>query len=143
MEDIKQKSWWGRNWLWVLPVGGCLTVIVLVVFGVGALFFGVTKLLKESTPYEQAMTLTNNNTEVIALLGEPIETDGMTNGNISLANDEGEAHIKIPIKGSIGKAKVIVKAQKTNGVWSYDELYVLIKETQEKIHLIDKDLEGI
>ncbi len=42
MENAQQKSWFGRNWRWVLPVGGCLTVILLFVFGIGALFFGVS-----------------------------------------------------------------------------------------------------
>jgi len=51
MEVQQKKSWWGRNWPWVLPVGGCLTVILLLVFGVGAIFFGVTNALKNSTPY--------------------------------------------------------------------------------------------
>ena len=38
MEEIKQKSWFSQNWIWVVPVGGCLTLIVLAVFGLGAAF---------------------------------------------------------------------------------------------------------
>lgn len=143
MEDVKQRSWFGRNWPWVLPVGGCLTVILLFVFGIGALFFGVTKMLKNATPYEQAVTLAKTNTELISILGEPIETVGMINGSISLDNEGGYADFKVPIKGAHGKAKIIVVGEKVDGTWTYKKLYVLIKDTQEEINLIDKGLEGI
>ena len=43
MEEVKQKSWFGRNWVWVVPLGGCLTIIALFVLGIGALVFGVSK----------------------------------------------------------------------------------------------------
>ena len=143
MEEVKQKSWFGRNWLWVLPVGGCLTVIILFICGVGALFFGVTKMFKTSAPYEYAVELAKQNPEVITILGEPIETDGIISGNISLKNNGGEADFRIPIKGINGKASIIVIGDKTDGEWEYEKLFVLIKETKEKINLIDKDLEGI
>jgi len=38
-EHTQQKNWFVRNWLWVVPVGGCLTIILLFVLGVGAIFF--------------------------------------------------------------------------------------------------------
>jgi len=143
MEEIKQKSWIGRNWMWVLPVGGCLTIIVLFVLGAGAIFFGVSKMFTSSTPYEYAMNQASSNSEVIAILGEPIESDGIISGNISLKNDDGEADFKIPIKGSNGKARIVVVGKKIYGKWEYEKLYVLIKETQEEINLLDKNLEGI
>ena len=142
MEEVKQKSWFGRNWLWVLPVGGCLTVIVLFVLGFGALFFGVSKMFTKSAPYEYAVELAKTNPDVIAILGEPIETDGIINGNISLKNDGGEADFRIPLKGTNGKASIVVVGEKTDGVWDYEKLFVLIKETKEEINLIDKSLEG-
>ena len=64
MESIKQKSWFSRNWLWVLPVGGCLTVILIIIFGIGALFFGISSAIKDSTPVEYAIERAENNAEV-------------------------------------------------------------------------------
>lgn len=49
----------------------------------------------------------------------------------------------IPIKGSKGKASLIIKGEKEDDTWEYQKLYVLIKETNEKINLLDKSLEGI
>ena len=142
MEDVKQKSWFGRNWPWVLPVGGCLTIILLFVFGVGAIFFGVSKAITSSAPYEYAVEQASNHPEVIAALGENIETNGIMQGNISLENsDGGRVDISIPIKGSKGKGSVVVKGEKTEGTWYYESLYVIIKETQESINLLEKALE--
>ena len=143
MEVQKQKSWWGRNWPWVLPVGGCLTVILLFVFGIGAIFFGVTKALKNSTPYEYAVDLASNHSDVMEVLGSPVETDGMLSGNISLNNDGGDVDFTIPLRGPNGKGSLVVKGEKIDGEWIYEKLYVLIKEGNEQINLIDKTLEGI
>ncbi|GAA3600339.1 cytochrome c oxidase assembly factor Coa1 family protein [Flavivirga amylovorans] len=143
MEDIKRKSWFGRNWPWVLPVGGCLTIIILFALGAGAIFFGVSKIFKSSAPYTYAVERAFENEDVIDFLGEPLETDGIISGNISLKNDEGEADFEIPIAGKNGDGSIIVVANKINDEWVYEKLYVLIKETKEEINLLDKGLEGI
>lgn len=143
MENLKQKSWFGRNWPWVVPVGGCLTVVLFFVFGIGALFFGVSKAIKDSTPVEYAMELVENNVEVKKVLGHNIEVDGMFNGNLSLTNDDGIIDISIPIKGEKGNGKLIIKGEKYDGEWIYEDLYVRIKDTHEKINLLNKTMEGI
>lgn len=142
-EQLQQQNWFARNWLWVIPVGGCFTIILLFVFGIGAIFFGVTNVLKNSTPYEFAVELASNNIKVIEHLGEPIETAGIMSGNISINNGSGEVDIEIPLKGSKAKGSVIVIGKKIDGEWFYEELYVLIKETNEKINLLEKILEVI
>ena len=142
-EQVQQQNWFARNWLWVVPVGGCFTIILLFIFGIGAIFFGVTNVLKNSTPYEYAVELASNNSKVIEYLGEPIETAGIMSGNISINNDAGEVDIEIPIKGSKANGSVVVIGEKIDGEWFYEELYVLIKETNEKINLLEKILEVI
>ncbi|MBR9913209.1 MAG: hypothetical protein GYB32_00045 [Algicola sp.] len=141
MEEKKQKNWFGRNWLWVLPVGGCLTVILLFVFGIGAAIFGVSKIVKNSEPYEHAVSLAKSNDRVMNALGAPIDTYGIFKGNISIENNRGEADLKIPIEGKNGEGTIVVLAEKANGTWDYDSLYVLVKDSQEKIQLQPKLLE--
>jgi len=143
MEVHKKKSWIGRNWPWVIPVGGCLTVILLFVFGVGAIFFGVTKALKNNTPYVYTVELAKSDRQVIAALGEDVDANGMPNGTVSLNEDNGNADFVIPLKGAKGKGSLVVKAEKIDGEWVYEILYVLIKDSQEQINLLDKILEGI
>lgn len=142
-EFTQQKGWFGRNWLWVVPVGGCLTIILLFIFGVGAVIFGISNAITNSSPYEYAVDQASNHPIVIELLGSPVETAGMLSGNISLNNDDGRVDFNIPLKGPKGRASVTIKGEKIDGEWVYEELYVLIKETNEKINLLDKILEGI
>lgn len=143
MEEQQHKSWFKRNWKWAVPVGGCLTLIILGVLGIFSLIFGVTKMFTSSEPYEYAMEHAKNNPEVINILGAPIESDGIINGNISLRNNDGEADFSIPIKGSSGEGNIIVVAEKKDGTWFYEKLYVQIKSNQEQINLLEKELEHI
>ena len=143
MEDVKRKSWFSRNWPWVVPVGGCLTLIVLVILGGGAIFFGVTKFLKNSEPYEYALQQVQEHPDVIHHIGEPIEPTGMVSGNLTYTNGEGKVNIQIPIQGSKAEATLYVTGEKQQDEWVYEKLYVLIKDTQESINLLEKTLEGI
>ena len=106
METLHKKSWFGRNWPWVLPVGGCLTIILLFIFGVGAAIFGVSEALKGSEPYEFAVEESINRPELIEILGEPIKTDGFMEGSVNFENKSGSVDIKIPLRGPNGAATV-------------------------------------
>ena len=138
-----QKSWFKRNWVWAIPGCGCLTIILLIVFGVGAAFFGVTNLIKSSSPHDHAVEKAINNPKLIAELGDSIETTWMMNGSVTLENGNGSANYNIALKGSKGKGTLFVIAEKFDGEWVYEKLYVIIKETQEKINLLDQSLEGV
>jgi len=141
MEEQRQKSWFARNWGWVLG-GGCLTLIVLFFLGIGTIFFGVTKMFSSSEPYQHAMESTINNKDVIAILGEPVETDGMMNGSINLSGD-GDADFKIPIKGPKGSGRIVVKAIKDYGEWGYSKLYVQFQGDYEVINLLESETEEL
>ena len=139
----EQKSWFRRNWLWFVPSMGCLTLIVLGVLGLGTLFFGVTKLLADATPSQYAIAQASKNENVIAILGDSIEKDGIISGNISFTNGDGTANLSIPISGTKTSGTIKVVAIKTDGVWVYETLHVFIKSKQEKINLLPKVLEEI
>lgn len=143
MEHQKQKSWFGRNWLWFIPVSGCLAIILMFIVGIGAAFFGISNLLNNAAPLEYAIEKASKNKKVINLLGESIEKCGIASGNISLRNNNGRVDFSVPIKGSKKEGVLIIKGIKTDGEWAYDELYIRIKETQEDINLLEKALEGI
>lgn len=139
----EEKSWFKRNWIWVVPGCGCLGIILVVVFGLGAVFFGVKNVFENSSPYKHAIAQAKNSPELIELLGEPIETDGMMDGTISIKDTSGNADFSVPLKGPKGKATLIVLAERFDGEWVYLELFVRIKESQENIYLLDQTLEGI
>lgn len=137
---IEQPSWWKRNWKWAVPVGGCLTIVLLFIALVGLGIFGVSKLFSSSQPYAYALEQATTNEQVIELLGEPVEASGIMQGSINLSNNEGNANIAIPIKGPNGKGKVYVVGEKRNDTWTYSELEVRIEENSEVINLLDEGL---
>ncbi len=142
MEDVKQKSWFSRNWGWVLG-GGCLTLIVIVIIGIGGVIYKVADSIKESEPYTHAYAEAVANERVVEYLGTPIETDGMGNTNYKYSNGNTSASLTIPISGPKGKGEIIVIGNKFENEWQYDELYVLINDSEVKINLLDKYLDGI
>ncbi len=137
MDDhIQQKSWFSRNWGWAVPLGGCLTIIILFFVFLGSLIFGVSELITQSTPHQDALSKVNEDEYVVNILGKPIETDGIMNGNLSYKNSVGTADISIPIKGPKGAAQLYVVGNKLNDEWVYSEMYVIIAETDEQIDLL-------
>ena len=104
-ELVSQPSWWKRNWKWVVPVGGCFVLIIGAILLVASLYFGVSKVMEDSQPYEYALELINNDEQLLEVLGSPIEKDGMFQGNISWKNGDKNAKIIVPIT-RIQKEKV-------------------------------------
>lgn len=140
MEEPK-KNWVSRNWKWALPTFGCLTFIVLSIIFAIAVYTGASQLLKDTEPYEMAMTSINNNEYIIEKLGKPIETDGMFQGNVNYENNSASADIKVPLKGPKGEGTLIVIAEKLNDVWSYQLMQVEIDDTDEIINLLNENNE--
>ncbi len=136
MDTIGHKSWFARNWGWAVPLGGCLTIIILFFVFLGSVIFGVSELITESTPSQDAIAKVNEDDYVVNILGEPIETNGIMNGSLSYENNVGSADISIPIKGPNGEAQLYVIGTKLNDQWTYKEMYVIIDSTNEQIDLL-------
>lgn len=136
-ELVPQPSWWKRNWKWVVPVGGCFTLIILFVVFVGSIFYGVTTLLEKSAPYEYAMEKINNDEDITSILGSPIAQDGIMQGNLNWRNGDGQADFKIPVSGPNGSGILYVNATSEGDAWTYHEINLIIKD-QEEINLLQK-----
>ena len=139
-ETIPQKSWWKRNWKWVVPTGGCLTLLIIGGLIVGSIFFGVSKMFKNATPYQEALSMAKADKKVTQTLGEPIETDGMAGGELNYKNGQGSADLSIPIKGPNGEATLFLVGEKLEDTWEYSKLEVQINDTERVIDLLDKKL---
>ena len=131
-----KKSWFSRNWPWVVPVGGCLTIIVIFFVFLGSVIFGVSKAFTNSGPYKDALAKAQEDKYIIEMLGEPIETNGIMKGSLKFQNDEGSVDISIPIKGPDGEARVYIVGSKKDDTWTYSELYVILDETNEQVDLL-------
>lgn len=140
MEEYKQKSWFARNWGWVLG-GGCLTLIIVVVIAIGGIIYKVADTVTESEPYTLALTKAKENEKVIEFLGTPIETNGMGNTSFQYSNGSTTAKLTIPIKGPIDEGSIVVDAEKLNDEWTYYILHVKIDGETEVINLLDTEIE--
>lgn len=134
--SVQKKSWFSRNWPWAVPLGGCLTLIVLLVVFMGSVIFGVSKMFTASTPYMESVAAAQQDEYLQEVLGEPIETDGMMQGEISTTDGSGIANITIPIKGPNGEARIYLSGTKENGQWTYSKMEVVIEETNESVDLL-------
>jgi hypothetical protein len=134
--DEIRGNWWDRNWKWFVP-SGCLGLLVLFVLFIGGIFLGVTSMFKESDAYKGAIATAQHHAVVMEKLGSPIVEDGFTSGNIHISGNTGNCDMQIPIKGAFGTGTIVVVAEK-NGEWHYQQLYVEIKNSNEKIDLLKK-----
>lgn len=135
-ELVAYPSWWKRNWKWAVPLGGCVSLIVVFIIFIGSIFYGVTTVLEESQPYEYALEKINQDEEITNLLGSPIEKDGMIQGSYNNNNGNKTADIKIPISGPKGSGTLFVEATGENGDWTYNVIRVEIKDN-EHIDLLE------
>jgi hypothetical protein len=130
-----QQSWFSRNWKWFLPtvILGPLLLLSLVIGGVMTFVFG---LMKSSEPYRHAVALAQKNPQVLRELGGPIEPGWFTTGNVNVSDSSGEANMAIPLNGKLRRGGLFVAAKKSNGVWSYQRLEVLVNGYEQPIPLL-------
>jgi hypothetical protein len=119
------KDWFSTNWKWFVPtiLLGLVLVLALFVGGVVTFVFG---LMKSSEPYQHAVAIASSNPHVVRELGRPLVPGWYVTGNINLSGTSGQADMAIPLKGTLRRGTVYVVAKKTNGVWTYSTLQMLV-----------------
>lgn len=140
-ELIERPSWWKRNWKWAVPVGGCVTVIIIgiVIIAAGAYTFA-TKM-KTASGSDAALIAAQSNQELIAILGEPIESDGFGNINISIKNSVKTSNVTVPIKGPNGEATIHIISQGEGDDRVYEVYNVTIDGSNQVIDLQHKKID--
>jgi hypothetical protein len=132
MEQPPRRSWWGRNWKWLVPVFGLVPVLVACIF---LLVFG---MFKSSDVYAEALGSAKANEEVKAALGEPVEAGYWVVGSLKQNGLSGRANLKIPLAGPKGSGTLYVKATKADDRWQYSTLEVVPEATGARIDLLPK-----
>ncbi|CAM1334554.1 cytochrome c oxidase assembly factor Coa1 family protein [Tenacibaculum aestuariivivum] len=142
MEVREQKSWFARNWGWVVPVGscgcGCLAIILIAFFGIGVTIFSVFNSVTNPTPVAYAISKASKNEEVRLVLGSPIQKVGIASGTIIVNNENGDVDFSIAIKGSKEAGTLVVRGMRFNAEWIYEDLYVRVENTSQIINLLPK-----
>ena len=114
---------------------GCVVVMLASIAFVAGVFYFVFHLIKSSEVYQEGLHRAQQNAEVQAALGTPIEPGWWVMGNVNLNDDGGHANIHYPIEGPKGKAEVHVIASRSRSQWVYDTITVEPDATHRKIDL--------
>jgi len=136
MTQYRQKDWWGRNWKWFVPVG-CLGTLVIFTGFIAAIMFLVFAMMKSSDVYKDAVALAKANSTVQTAIGTPIGEGMFTTGNIHTSGPLGQADLAIPISGPKGKATIFAVAAKSADRWKFSTLVAEIKDTKQRINLLE------
>lgn len=135
-EHSDHRNWFDRNWKWAVPAGGCLIILIIGIIFLVGMVGGITSIFKDSAPYQEAIRLAEENPEVQEAIGTPIESDGMISGNIVRSNGENSAQMSVPVKGPQGEAKIDFDAVEVNDQWQFNELFVVLKASQDTVWLV-------
>ena len=143
-ELIVRKSWWNRNWRWFLP-----TFLFLLLFGflLGSTIDGnitdIAHAYSDNSLYEKAIEKAKSNKRVLEVLGEiePIDKLAFFEGNAVYSNNNNSVALSIRIKGTKGKGKMDISAERNGTKWNYQKINIRIKEPKEEIQILKENIE--
>lgn len=128
----EEKSRQNKN-LWVV-LGIFVALSVGCVVCCGGAFGGLVTGMKSSVAYTKSLQAARQSPKVQDALGTPMEPSLMMQGSINLVNSGGSANISYSLTGSKTQADVFVRATKTGGTWTFQEVRV-VPESGEPIDL--------
>ncbi len=130
-----KKPWLTRNWKWLVPVLVLFSGVLFILTIAGNEISGVVAVYSESEIYEDALELAKENEEVKQKLGdlEPIDFLAIAEGVVKYSNDNNAIDIGVRIKGSKGKGRLYISANRKEGKWEYKKIHIGIKKTKETI----------
>ena len=135
MAAVGQRSWWQRNWIWIVPAG-CLGLVAALVALVGAVVILVFTGIRSSGVYQEAVQLARDNPRVIDALGAPIEVGLLVSGSIHVSGSSGDAELAIPLHGASNRGTLRVVARREGGRWLFEQAEVEVRGREDPIDLL-------
>jgi hypothetical protein len=129
--DVEHFKRTQRKW----TISGLILVLVVL----PALFFVITGSMKHSDAFNMSLGELQNNPEIIALIGQPIEPGFLVTGSISSGTGSGKALLNYSIKGPKGEAEVQVAAIKEIDGWHIKELLVYSEGQENLLTIISSE----
>ena len=134
-EPIEQKSWWKRNWKWLVPISGIIMISVVVFFtsGMDGIATDLAQAYVDTELYQNALEKAKSDQKVKELLGEiePIDKLAILEGQVQYSNNNKTVNSSIRIICEKGKARMDIIADRINNEWNYKTINVRIKNPPE------------
>lgn len=142
MTQKPKKGWFGRNWLWFIPLVVLLPIIcccggfgALIWFGIGA--------MTDLEPYKDSIVEVQQDPDITAALGTPIPAPGIfetmqSGGNMDATTSGGATTLTatIPMSGPNDSGTLYVEASSPDGVtWTYTTREFTVDSTGETFYL--------
>jgi Cytochrome oxidase complex assembly protein 1 len=133
----RPKTWFDRNWKWLVTLLLILAFLIVAGF-IAAVLFGVEALIKNSDPYHPYQLAVRRATEsptVAEKLGTPIQIGWFVSGNINYSGSGANVNLSIPISGPKGRGHIGVVGKEHAKRWTFETLEVDVTGDGEPISL--------
>jgi hypothetical protein len=124
-EPPPKRSWFGRNWGWLLGCG-CLAPILLCGGVIGIGYYQATNYfntVKSSDFYKETVAKAKGDPSVKAQLGEPLTEPWWV---VDVADPTGKHVLAVTLTGPKGTGIVAAEADKKGDKWDYKKFEVQI-----------------
>ncbi|MBC9796016.1 cytochrome c oxidase assembly factor Coa1 family protein [Sinomicrobium weinanense] len=140
-ELIEQKSWWKRNRKWFVTMCGIMVIFIAAFFssGMDGMATDLVQAYADTKLYENALEKAKSDERVTELLGEikPIDKMAIIEGQVKYSNDNRTVNSTIRVKGTKGKARMDISANRINNTWNYTRINIRIKNPPGKKQTIE------
>ena len=137
----ENKSWWKKNWKWLIPTTGVFIITIGTIFSSGfdEILGDYSKAYLDSKLYDDALKIVRKNNRVKETLGhiESINTLTIINGYVEYSDNNNSVNTTIKISGEHGKAMLDISADLINEIWSFKALKIRIKSPPAKKEIIE------
>ena len=136
MDKIIFKRWFFGNSKWMIPLIGIIALIIVIFSSpVGSEIKGIAAVYTESSVYKNALDKANINEEVIEKLGVLDEIDflAIVEGSIKYSNNNNTIDASFRVKGTKGRGRIAISADRNNKEWIYRKIYIGIKKPKTTI----------
>ena len=112
-----KRSWWNRNWKWLLPT---LLLLFVLLFGfilslsIDGNITDIAQAYSDNSLYEKAIEKAKINQRVFEVIGEiePIDRLAIFEGNAIYSNNNNTVELFVRVKGNKGKGKMDILPEK-------------------------------
>ncbi len=141
-EVVEHKSLWKRNWKWLTPVLGVFLIVIGLISTseIGANVSDIVKAYADPDLIDKALLKAQENNEVKQLLGtlNPIDKMAIFEGTTKYSNNDNSIDISVRVKGSKGRGRMRIFADRNVDKWEYKEIVVGIKKFKKTITIIER-----